>query len=329
MPWARPSRTASPRAVRRRGREYGIVEDYVGHGIGTSMHMDPQVPNYRVSGKGPKVVDGTTICIEPMVALGDQDNIVLDDEWTVATRDRSRAAHWEHSVAATAAGPVRAHRRRRRRGAAAGRSVRHSPRSTPPDPAPGARRSSTGAPAGRVCGPCARVSVAGPLRAATRVDAQARDGPAPTPCTASHRPLRAGRVRGTGGRAGTAAGRRRKGSTMTDASVAQTTDHTPAGPGPAPAWRPASRSRAARTGSASSPPCSTRAAPRTPASTARGRGRPAPPPRGRPRGRRPLPARRPRPRRARRDAVHPRPRPARRDAPRGTCASCTTTRTPP
>jgi methionyl aminopeptidase len=88
----------------RRGREYGIVEDYVGHGIGTSMHMDPQVPNYRVSGKGPKVVDGTTICIEPMVALGDQDNIVLDDEWTVATRDRSRAAHWEHSVAATAQG---------------------------------------------------------------------------------------------------------------------------------------------------------------------------------------------------------------------------------
>ena len=88
----------------RRGWEYGIVEDYVGHGIGTSMHMDPQVPNYRVSGKGPKVVDGTTICIEPMVALGDQDNIVLDDEWTVATRDRSRAAHWEHSVAATESG---------------------------------------------------------------------------------------------------------------------------------------------------------------------------------------------------------------------------------
>ena len=88
----------------RRGREYGIVEDYVGHGIGTSMHMDPQVPNYRVSGKGPKVIDGTTICIEPMVALGDQDNIVLDDEWTVATRDRSRAAHWEHSVAATESG---------------------------------------------------------------------------------------------------------------------------------------------------------------------------------------------------------------------------------
>ena len=119
MPWARPSRTASPPPAARRGREYGIVEDYVGHGIGTSMHMDPQVPNYRVSGKGPKVVDGTTICIEPMVVLGDQDNIVLDDEWTVVTRDRSRAAHWEHSVAATSAGPVRAHRHRRRRGPAA------------------------------------------------------------------------------------------------------------------------------------------------------------------------------------------------------------------
>ena len=104
MPWARPSRTASaPRAVRR-GWEYGIVEDYVGHGIGTSMHMDPQVPNYRVSGKGPRVVEGTTICIEPMVTLGDQDNVVLDDDWTIVTRDRSRAAHWEHSVAATSEG---------------------------------------------------------------------------------------------------------------------------------------------------------------------------------------------------------------------------------
>lgn len=87
-----------------RGWEYGIVEDYVGHGIGTSMHMDPNVPNYRVSGKGPKVVEGTTICIEPMVTLGEQDNHVLDDQWTVATNDGSRAAHWEHSIAATSAG---------------------------------------------------------------------------------------------------------------------------------------------------------------------------------------------------------------------------------
>lgn len=89
---------------RRRGREYGIVEDYVGHGIGRKMHMDPQVPNYRVSGKGPKVVDGTTICIEPMVTLGEQDNEVLPDDWTVVTSDGSRAAHWEHAVAVTSAG---------------------------------------------------------------------------------------------------------------------------------------------------------------------------------------------------------------------------------
>ncbi len=88
----------------RRGREYGIVEDYVGHGIGTSMHMDPQVPNYRVQGRSPTVCEGMTICIEPMVTLGDQDNTVLDDEWTVVTRDGSRAAHWEHSIAVTQAG---------------------------------------------------------------------------------------------------------------------------------------------------------------------------------------------------------------------------------
>lgn len=95
------SLTASGRP---RGREYGIVEDYVGHGIGRKMHMDPQVPNYRVSGKGPKVVDGTTICIEPMVTLGEQDNEVLPDDWTVVTSDGSRAAHWEHAVAVTSAG---------------------------------------------------------------------------------------------------------------------------------------------------------------------------------------------------------------------------------
>lgn len=91
-------------AGERAGREYGIVEDYVGHGIGTSMHMDPQVPNYRVSGKGPTVPEGLTIAIEPMVTLGAQDNHVLADEWTVSTDDGSRAAHWEHSVAVTSAG---------------------------------------------------------------------------------------------------------------------------------------------------------------------------------------------------------------------------------
>ncbi len=91
-------------AGERRGHEYGIVEDYVGHGIGTDMHMDPQVPNYRVPGKGPRVVVGATLAIEPMVTLGQQDNRVLADDWTVVTLDGSRAAHWEHTVAVTEAG---------------------------------------------------------------------------------------------------------------------------------------------------------------------------------------------------------------------------------
>ncbi len=91
-------------AGERDGRTYGIVEDYVGHGIGTSMHMDPQVPNYRVEGRGPRVIDGTTIAIEPMITLGDQDNRVLADDWTVVTLDGSRAAHWENTVAATVDG---------------------------------------------------------------------------------------------------------------------------------------------------------------------------------------------------------------------------------
>ena len=88
-------------AGERSGREYGIVEDYVGHGIGTAMHMDPQVPNYRVREKGPTVRSGLTVAIEPMVTLGSAETHVLDDDWTVVTTDGSRAAHWENSVAVT------------------------------------------------------------------------------------------------------------------------------------------------------------------------------------------------------------------------------------
>lgn len=91
-------------AGERIGREYGIVEDYVGHGIGTSMHMEPSVPNYAVKGRSPVFGEGTTICIEPMVTLGPQDNHVLPDDWTVVTDDGERAAHWEHSVAVTSGG---------------------------------------------------------------------------------------------------------------------------------------------------------------------------------------------------------------------------------
>ncbi|MEP6649777.1 MAG: type I methionyl aminopeptidase [Lapillicoccus sp.] len=86
------------------GRQYGIIEDYVGHGIGRSMHEDPQIPNYAVRDKGPTVRSGFTGAIEPMVTLGSPATRVLDDDWTVVTNDGSRAAHWEHSVAVTDAG---------------------------------------------------------------------------------------------------------------------------------------------------------------------------------------------------------------------------------
>jgi methionyl aminopeptidase len=84
--------------------EYGIVEDYVGHGIGREMHMDPHVPNFAVSGKGPTVPVGATLAVEPMVTLGTIDTHTLDDDWTVVTDDGSRAAHWEHTVAVTEGG---------------------------------------------------------------------------------------------------------------------------------------------------------------------------------------------------------------------------------
>lgn len=85
----------------RDGHDYGIVEEYVGHGIGTEMHMDPQVPNYRVRDKGPTVRSGVTVAIEPMVTLGSAETRVLKDDWTVVTTDSSRAAHWENTVAVT------------------------------------------------------------------------------------------------------------------------------------------------------------------------------------------------------------------------------------
>ncbi len=88
-------------AAKADGATYGIIEDYVGHGIGTEMHQDPQVPNYRVRDRGPIVRSGVTVAIEPMVTLGSAQTDVLDDEWTVVTADGSRAAHWENSVAVT------------------------------------------------------------------------------------------------------------------------------------------------------------------------------------------------------------------------------------
>jgi methionyl aminopeptidase len=84
--------------VQSRG-SYGILEQYVGHGIGRSMHEDPAVFNYRVRDAGPKVQSGLCIAIEPMITSGDQTTFIAADDWGVATSDNSDGAHWEHSVA--------------------------------------------------------------------------------------------------------------------------------------------------------------------------------------------------------------------------------------
>lgn len=90
-------------AVESRG-SYGILEDYVGHGIGRSMHEEPPVFNYRVRGAGPDVKPGLVVAIEPMVAAGSIQTHVRGDGWTVATDDGLDAAHWEHSIAVHADG---------------------------------------------------------------------------------------------------------------------------------------------------------------------------------------------------------------------------------
>jgi len=89
----------------RYGRAFGIVEGYGGHGIGRQMHMDPFLPNEGSPGRGPLLAPGSVLAIEPMLTLGTGKTVVLDDEWTVTTVDGSRAAHWEHTVAVTEAGP--------------------------------------------------------------------------------------------------------------------------------------------------------------------------------------------------------------------------------
>ena len=81
------------------GGSYGILEQYVGHGIGRSMHEDPAVFNYRVRDLGPKVEAGLCVAIEPMITSGDQKTFVDGDDWTVVTKDGGDGAHWEHSVA--------------------------------------------------------------------------------------------------------------------------------------------------------------------------------------------------------------------------------------
>lgn len=90
--------------VRAQPAGYGIVADYTGHGIGSAMHQPPDVPNIGRAGRGDRLVAGMCLAIEPMVTSGSAETVVLDDEWTVVTRDRSIAAHWEHTVAYTRGG---------------------------------------------------------------------------------------------------------------------------------------------------------------------------------------------------------------------------------
>lgn len=84
--------------VKSQGR-FGILEEYVGHGIGRSMHEDPPVFNYAVRGLTPKIQPGLVVAIEPMVTNGTEITKVLDDDWTVSTVDGSDASHWEHTIA--------------------------------------------------------------------------------------------------------------------------------------------------------------------------------------------------------------------------------------
>ena len=91
--------------VRRQG-EYGIVEDYVGHGIGSAMHMAPSVPNHGQPGKGPKLVEGLALAVEPMITLGTIETRVLEDDWTVVTTDGTWSAHFEHSFTLTRQGAL-------------------------------------------------------------------------------------------------------------------------------------------------------------------------------------------------------------------------------
>jgi methionyl aminopeptidase len=84
--------------------DYGVVENYVGHGIGSAMHQPPNVPNVGRSGRGAKLVRGLALAVEPMIVLGDPDTHVLDDDWTVVTDDTTLAAHFENTFTLTPTG---------------------------------------------------------------------------------------------------------------------------------------------------------------------------------------------------------------------------------
>ncbi|TWH47058.1 type I methionyl aminopeptidase [Sporomusa sp. KB1] len=87
------------------GYGYGVVRDYVGHGIGRNMHEDPQIPNYGLPGRGPRLKSGMTLAIEPMINAGTHEVKTLGNNWTVVTVDGKPSAHFEHTIAITPDGP--------------------------------------------------------------------------------------------------------------------------------------------------------------------------------------------------------------------------------
>jgi methionyl aminopeptidase len=84
---------------------FAVVREYVGHGIGTAMHEEPQIPNYGPAGRGMRIKEGHVFAVEPMVNVGSAETETLADGWTVVTRDRRRSAHFEHTIAVTSHGP--------------------------------------------------------------------------------------------------------------------------------------------------------------------------------------------------------------------------------
>ena len=87
-------------------RGFSVVRQFVGHGVGTNLHEDPSVPNFGTPGRGPRLLPGMTLAIEPMITAGGYEVKILGDGWTTVTKDGSLAAHFEHTVAITADGPV-------------------------------------------------------------------------------------------------------------------------------------------------------------------------------------------------------------------------------
>jgi len=84
---------------------FGVIEDYVGHGIGANLHEDPEIPNFKQKNRGSKLRAGMTLAIEPMICLGSHEVVIMDDEWTAVTKDGSLAAHYEDTILITNGDP--------------------------------------------------------------------------------------------------------------------------------------------------------------------------------------------------------------------------------